>query len=108
MSGIGVVILVAVVMACALGGITLLAHIYNLNHIKSKTVGDGQHGTARHGALGDAGGNSKDIPSNPVHAAEMAGTGHAPGNAHGYTAEKGPERKARAAGHRRRVQRKKE
>ena len=47
MSGIGVVILVAVVMACALGGITLLAHIYNLNHIKSKTVGDGQHGTAR-------------------------------------------------------------
>lgn len=27
--------------------ILLLAHIYNLNGIKSKTVGDGQHGTAR-------------------------------------------------------------
>ncbi len=34
-------------MFCVLGGITLLSHIYNLNSIKSKTVGDGQHGTAR-------------------------------------------------------------
>lgn len=34
-------------MFCILGGISLLAHIYNLNNIKSKTVGDGQHGTAR-------------------------------------------------------------
>ena len=25
----------------------LLYHVYNLNNIKSKTVGDGQHGTAR-------------------------------------------------------------
>lgn len=30
-----------------LGGISVIAHIYNLNSIKSKTVGDGQHGTAR-------------------------------------------------------------
>lgn len=34
-------------MACTLGGVSLLAYVYNLNHIKSKTVGDGQHGTAR-------------------------------------------------------------
>ncbi len=47
MSGITTLIVVAVVMFCALGGVTLLAHIYNLNNIKSKTVGDGQHGTAR-------------------------------------------------------------
>ena len=40
-------IVVATVMFCVLGGVTLLAHIYNLNNIKSKTVGDGQHGTAR-------------------------------------------------------------
>lgn len=39
--------LVALVMLVVLGGISLLAHIYNLNNIKSKTVGDGQHGTAR-------------------------------------------------------------
>lgn len=30
-----------------LGGVTLLSHIYSLNNIKSRTVGDGQHGTAR-------------------------------------------------------------
>ena len=47
MSGIGTLILIAAVMFCVFGGITLLAHIYNLNNIKSKTVGDGQHGTAR-------------------------------------------------------------
>ena len=47
MSGITTLIVVAVVMFCVLGGVTLLAHIYNLNNIKSKTVGDGQHGTAR-------------------------------------------------------------
>ena len=34
-------------MFCLLGGISLITHIYNLNNIKSKTVGDGQHGTAR-------------------------------------------------------------
>ena len=40
-------IFVAAIMFCVLGGVTLLSHIYNLNNIKSKTVGDGQHGTAR-------------------------------------------------------------
>lgn len=47
MSSINTLIFVAAVMFCILGGISLLAHIYNLNNIKSKTVGDGQHGTAR-------------------------------------------------------------
>lgn len=47
MSRIVVLGIVTVVMFCFLGGITLLAHIYNLNNIKSKTVGNGQHGTAR-------------------------------------------------------------
>lgn len=47
MPNITALIIIATVMFCVLGGITLLAHIYNLNNIKSKTVGDGQHGTAR-------------------------------------------------------------
>lgn len=34
-------------MFAVLGGLTLLAHIYSLNNIKSRTIGDGQHGTAR-------------------------------------------------------------
>ena len=35
------------VMFGVIGGLSLLAHYYTLNGIKSKTVGDGQHGTAR-------------------------------------------------------------
>lgn len=35
------------VMAAVIGGLALLGDHYTLNNIKSKTVGDGQHGTAR-------------------------------------------------------------
>lgn len=47
MPNIAALITVAAVMFALLGAIMLIAHIYNLNNIKSKTVGDGQHGTAR-------------------------------------------------------------
>ena len=47
MSGITILIIAAAAMACTLGGVSLLAHVYTLNNIKSKTVGDGQHGSAR-------------------------------------------------------------
>lgn len=47
MPNIAALVTVAAVMFAVLGAITLIAHIYNLNNIKSKTVGDGQHGTAR-------------------------------------------------------------
>lgn len=47
MPNVTTLIVLATAMFLILGGITLLAHIYNLNNIKSKTVGDGQHGTAR-------------------------------------------------------------
>ena len=35
------------VMVAVIGGLSLLGDHYTLNNIKSKTVGDGQHGTAR-------------------------------------------------------------
>lgn len=44
MSGVTTLVLVGAVMFAVLGGVTLLAHIYSLNNIKSRTVGDGQHG----------------------------------------------------------------
>lgn len=47
MEGTFPLIIVASVMFIVIGGITVVSHIYNLNGIKSKTVGDGQHGTAR-------------------------------------------------------------
>lgn len=40
-------IAMAASMFIVIGGLSLLAHYYTLNGIKSKTVGDGQHGTAR-------------------------------------------------------------
>ena len=65
MSGITTLIVVAVVMFCALGGVTLLAHIYNLNNIKSKTVGDGQHGTARFASKSEIRRTYKQVPFTP-------------------------------------------
>ena len=47
MEGTGLLIVLAAVMMTVIGLITVLAHVYNLNNIKAKTVGDGQHGTAR-------------------------------------------------------------
>ena len=37
----------AAVMFFVIGDLSLLTHYYTLNCIKSRTVGDGQHGTAR-------------------------------------------------------------
>lgn len=42
-----ILIAAAGVMAAVIGGLALLGDHYTLNNIKSKTVGDGQHGTAR-------------------------------------------------------------
>lgn len=42
-----VLIIISVIAVLFLGGITILPRYYNLGSIKSRTVGDGQHGTAR-------------------------------------------------------------
>lgn len=52
-------------MFAVIGGITLISHIYNLNGIKSKTVGDGQHGTARFANRGELRRVYKHIPFEP-------------------------------------------
>ena len=38
---------IGAIMFIVIGGLALLSHHYTLNGIKSRTVGDGQHGTAR-------------------------------------------------------------
>ena len=60
-----ILILVAAGMFAIIGGITLVSHIYNLNEIKSKTVGDGQHGTARFSTKGELRKIYKYIPYEP-------------------------------------------
>ena len=42
-----ILICIGLGMFAIIGGVSLLANYYTLNGIKSKTVGDGQHGTAR-------------------------------------------------------------
>lgn len=46
-SQVYILIAAAAIMFSVIGGLSLLAHYYTLNGIKSKTVGDGQHGVAR-------------------------------------------------------------
>ncbi|MGE4485845.1 MAG: VirD4-like conjugal transfer protein, CD1115 family [Oscillospiraceae bacterium] len=46
-SQIYILLAAAAVMFIAIGGLSMIAHYYTLGGIKSKTVGDGQHGTAR-------------------------------------------------------------
>ena len=47
MDNLWILIAAAGVMVAVIGGLSLLGNRYTLNNIKSKTVGDGQHGTAR-------------------------------------------------------------
>lgn len=65
MDGIGTLVLISIVMFAVLGAITVLAHIYNLNNIKAKTVGDGQHGTARWARKEEIRKTYKHIPFEP-------------------------------------------
>ena len=78
MSGVTTLIFVAALMACTLGGVTLLAYVYNLNHIKSKTVGDGQHGTARWATKPEIKKIYAHVPYTPTKWREQAKSGNVP------------------------------
>ncbi len=64
-SQIYILIVVATLMFCVIGGLSLLAHYYTLNGIKSRTVGDGQHGTARFASKKEIKSTYKHIPFQP-------------------------------------------
>jgi type IV secretion system protein VirD4 len=55
----------ALTMFGVIGLLSLLAHYYTLNGIKSKTVGDGQHGTARWATKKEIRRNYTEIPYEP-------------------------------------------
>lgn len=55
----------AAIMFAVIGGLSLLAHYYTLNGIKSRTVGDGQHGTARFATKKEIQRTYKRIPFHP-------------------------------------------
>ena len=78
MSGITILIIAAAAMIFTLGGVSLLAHVYTLNNIKSKTVGDGQHGSARWTTRGEKKKVYKHIPFTPDKWREQARNGEIP------------------------------
>ena len=78
MSGITILIIAATAMIFTLGGVSLLAHVYTLNNIKSKTVGDGQHGSARWATRGEIKKVYKHIPFTPDKWREQARNGEKP------------------------------
>ncbi|RJR09331.1 type IV secretory system conjugative DNA transfer family protein [Candidatus Parcubacteria bacterium] len=55
----------ALTMFSVIGFLSLLAHYYTLNGIKSKTVGDGQHGTARWATKNEIKRTYTEIPYEP-------------------------------------------
>ena len=78
MSGIHTLFLAAGVMVGVLAGITLLAQNYSLNGIKSKTVGDGQHGTARWATRAEIKRTYQQIPFTPQRWRALAEAGTPP------------------------------
>ncbi|WP_294852376.1 VirD4-like conjugal transfer protein, CD1115 family [uncultured Oscillibacter sp.] len=64
-SNVTILICAAAVMFAVIGGLSLLAHFYTLNAIKSRTVGDGQHGTARFATKQEVRQAYKHIPFRP-------------------------------------------
>ena len=67
MSGnVWTLIAVVSVMGVVIGAILFLSNHYTLDGIKSKTVGDGQHGTARWATKGEIGRTFRHIPFQPT------------------------------------------
>ena len=78
MPGYAILIIVATIMFVVIGGVTLLTQMYNLNRIKSKTVGDGQHGTARWATKKEIRTVYKHIPFTPERWRKQAECGQTP------------------------------
>lgn len=89
MDNVSGLILAAVVMFTVLGLISLLAHIYNLNNIKSKTVGDGQHGTARFADKREIRKTYKQVPFTPKLWRKQAESGETPTTVDGRSLPQG-------------------
>lgn len=89
MGNVSGLIIAAVVMFTVLGLISLLAHIYNLNNIKSKTVGDGQHGTARFADKREIRKTYKQVPFTPKLWRKQAESGKTPTTVDGRSLPQG-------------------
>lgn len=89
MGNVSGLIIAAVAMFTVLGLISLLAHIYNLNNIKAKTVGDGQHGTARFADKREIRKTYKQVPFTPKLWRKQAESGETPTTVDGKSLPQG-------------------
>lgn len=89
MSDIAVLIILGTVMFALLGGISVLGRIYSLNGIKAKTVGDGQHGTARWATKTEIRNMYRQIPFEPERWRRQAEQGMTPTTADGAVLPQG-------------------
>ena len=78
MNSIGILIAVGIALAAVYGGISVLTRVYNLDRIKAKTVGDGQHGTARWARPDEIKRTYKHIPYTPERWRKEARAGRVP------------------------------
>ena len=66
MSGVWILAAAGAAMFLVIGGFSMLSHYYTLNGIKSRTVGDGQHGAARWATKKEIQSILKHIPFQPA------------------------------------------
>lgn len=78
MSGITALIIGGVLMFSFFGVVMVISNMYNLNGIKSKTVGDGQHGTARWATKSEIKRTYKHVPFTPNKWREQAKNNQTP------------------------------
>ena len=78
MSGLTALIVSTLVMLCVIGAVSALSQMNNLNGIKGKTVGDGQHGTARWATSREIRRSYEHIPFTPNKWREQALIGEIP------------------------------
>jgi len=77
-NSIGILVAVGIALVAVFGGISVVTRIYNLDHIKAKTVGDGQHGTARWARPDEIKRTYKHIPYTPKQWRNQAHAGTTP------------------------------
>jgi type IV secretion system protein VirD4 len=66
LNGLWTLVAVVSVMGIVIGAILFFSQHYTLDGIKSKTVGDGQHGTARWATKGEIGNSFQHVPFQPT------------------------------------------
>lgn len=89
MHGLAVLIVAGIAMFAVIGTITMIDSNGNLNQIKNKTVGDGQHGTARWATAKEIRQTYRHIPFTPSRWRAQAAQGKTPTDKNGKALPQG-------------------